>query len=33
MEGDLLAGKYRVESVLGKGVFAKVIKVKDERRG
>lgn len=28
-EGDVLAGRYRVESVLGSGVFAKVLRVFD----
>jgi len=28
-EGDILAGRYRVEAVLGSGVFAKVLRVFD----
>lgn len=32
-EGEILAGRYRVESVLGSGVFAKVLKVTDLMKG
>ena len=28
-DGDVLAGRYKVETVLGSGVFAKVLKVFD----
>lgn len=29
VEGDVLAGRYRVDGVLGSGVFAKVLRVFD----
>lgn len=28
-KGDIIAGRYQVEKILGSGVFAKVIKAKD----
>ena len=28
-KGDVIAGRYQIEKILGSGVFAKVIKVKD----
>ena len=28
-KGDIIAGRYQIQKVLGKGVFAKVIKAKD----